>query len=157
MVLGNALGLALTRQALHYLSYSDSPFCFGYFWDGVLPCAQACLDLDPLIFAFLRSWDGSWVPPCTATGWDGVSRTFCLIWLLTASFLISPMELGLQAWNTNAQLEFFFFGLGFELRAYTLSYSSSPVFVMGYFEIGSGKLFALAGFKPRSFWSLPPE
>jgi hypothetical protein len=32
---------------------------------------------------------------------------------------------------------FFFCGMGFELRAYTVSYSTSPFFVMGVFEIGS--------------------
>jgi hypothetical protein len=32
-----------------------------------------------------------------------------------------------------------------------------PVFVMGFFKIGSHKLFAQAGFKLQSFWSLPPE
>jgi hypothetical protein len=40
--------------------------------------------------------------------------------------------------------------LGFEVRAYTLSHSTSPFFVMEFFEIGSHELFALAGFKPRS-------
>jgi hypothetical protein len=29
--------------------------------------------------------------------------------------------------------------------------------VMGFLEIGSHKLFAWAGFKPGSSWSLPPE
>jgi hypothetical protein len=32
--------------------------------------------------------------------------------------------------------------LGFELRAYTLSHSTSPFFVMGFFQIGSCELFA---------------
>jgi hypothetical protein len=32
--------------------------------------------------------------------------------------------------------------LGFELRASTLSHSTSLIFVMGFFEIGSRKLFA---------------
>jgi hypothetical protein len=32
-----------------------------------------------------------------------------------------------------------------------------PVFVKVVFEIGSHKLFAWAGFKPQSSWSLPPE
>jgi hypothetical protein len=45
---------------------------------------------------------------------------------------------------------------GFELRAYTLSYSTSPIFVMGFFEIGSRELFAQAGFEPPSSFSLPP-
>jgi hypothetical protein len=31
--------------------------------------------------------------------------------------------------------------LGLELRAYTLSHSTSPFFVMGFFEIGSHELF----------------
>jgi hypothetical protein len=38
--------------------------------------------------------------------------------------------------------------LGFELRAYILSYSTCPIFVMGIFEIGSHELFAWAGFEP---------
>jgi hypothetical protein len=29
--------------------------------------------------------------------------------------------------------------------------------VMGFFEIGSHELFAQAGFKPQSSWSLPHE
>jgi hypothetical protein len=33
----------------------------------------------------------------------------------------------------------------------------SFLFVMGFFEIGSGELFAQASFKPWSSWSLPPE
>jgi hypothetical protein len=38
--------------------------------------------------------------------------------------------------------------LGIELRAYTFSYSTSPFFVKGFFEIGSLKLFSWAGFEP---------
>jgi hypothetical protein len=38
--------------------------------------------------------------------------------------------------------------LAFELKAFTLSHSISPIFVMGFLEIGSLKLFALVGFKP---------
>jgi hypothetical protein len=37
---------------------------------------------------------------------------------------------------------FFFVVLEFELRAYTLSRSTSLVFVMGFFKIGSFELFA---------------
>jgi hypothetical protein len=37
---------------------------------------------------------------------------------------------------------------GFELRAYTLSHSTSPFFVMGFFEIESHKLFSWDGFEP---------
>jgi hypothetical protein len=44
----------------------------------------------------------------------------------------------------------FFFVLEFELRAYTLSHSTSPFFVMSFFEIGSCKLFPWAGFEWRS-------
>jgi hypothetical protein len=32
--------------------------------------------------------------------------------------------------------------LGFELKAYTFSHSAGPIFVMGFFEIGSRELFA---------------
>jgi hypothetical protein len=45
---------------------------------------------------------------------------------------------------------FFFVVLGLELRAYALSHSTSPFFVMGVFEIGSQELFAWAGFEPQS-------
>jgi hypothetical protein len=38
-----------------------------------------------------------------------------------------------------------------------LSHFTSPFFVMGFFKIGSWELFAWAGFKLRSSWSLPPE
>jgi hypothetical protein len=44
--------------------------------------------------------------------------------------------------------------LGFELRVYTLSYSTSPCM---FFKIGSHKLFGWAGLELWSFWSLPPE
>jgi hypothetical protein len=43
---------------------------------------------------------------------------------------------------------FFFAVLGFELRAYTLSHSGIPFFVMGIFEIRSHELFARVGFEP---------
>jgi hypothetical protein len=44
--------------------------------------------------------------------------------------------------------EFFFFSvLGLELRAYTLSHSTSPFFVRGFFEIGFCELFAWASFE----------
>jgi hypothetical protein len=36
----------------------------------------------------------------------------------------------------------FFAILGLELRAYTSRHSTSPIFVMGLFKIGSPKLFA---------------
>jgi hypothetical protein len=54
--------------------------------------------------------------------------------------------------------EFFFFEvLGFELRAYTLSHSTRPFFVMVFFKIGSHELFARAGFEPQFSRSLPHE
>jgi uncharacterized membrane protein YGL010W len=40
---------------------------------------------------------------------------------------------------------------------YLLSYSISPVFVLGIFEIESFELFAWAGFQPQSSWYLLPE
>jgi hypothetical protein len=46
----------------------------------------------------------------------------------------------------------FFAVLEFELRTYTLTHSTSPFLCVcdGFFEIGSCKLFAQAGFKPRA-------
>jgi hypothetical protein len=47
-----------------------------------------------------------------------------------------------------ARVQVFFFPvLGFELRAYTSSHSTSPFFVIEFFEIGSQELFAWADFK----------
>jgi hypothetical protein len=43
--------------------------------------------------------------------------------------------------------EFFFLVLVFELRAFILSFSTSPIFVTGFLEIGSLELFAWAGFE----------
>jgi hypothetical protein len=37
--------------------------------------------------------------------------------------------------------------LGFELKAYTLSHSTSPIFVIFFFDIGIHELFARAGFE----------
>jgi hypothetical protein len=41
----------------------------------------------------------------------------------------------------------FFAVLGFELRAYSLSHSTSPFLVLDTFEIGSCELLAWTGFK----------
>jgi hypothetical protein len=47
-----------------------------------------------------------------------------------------------ENYQTIKEWLFFFFlaVLGFGLRAYTLSHSTSPVFVKGFFEIGSQEL-----------------
>jgi hypothetical protein len=50
----------------------------------------------------------------------------------------------------SLSLSFFFVVLGFELRVSTLSHSTSPLFVMGFYKIGSHERFALAGFEPQS-------
>jgi hypothetical protein len=53
--------------------------------------------------------------------------------------------------NSPQRIETFFLTVvRFELMAYTLSHINGPFFVMGFFEIGSGKLFAQVGFEPRS-------
>jgi hypothetical protein len=43
---------------------------------------------------------------------------------------------------------FFFVVLELELRAFTSSHSTQPYFCEGFFDIGSHKLFAWAGFEP---------
>jgi hypothetical protein len=48
------------------------------------------------------------------------------------------------------QFFIFFSVLGFELRVYTLSHSTSHFFVVHFFKIGSFELFAQAGFEPLS-------
>jgi hypothetical protein len=42
---------------------------------------------------------------------------------------------------------FIFVVLEFELRVYTLSHPTSPLFMMDFFKIGSHNLFAWAGFE----------
>jgi hypothetical protein len=63
---------------------------------------------------------------------------------VTTVILLADLEEG-------ALLCLHFFGggvvLGFELRAYTLSHSTSPFFVMDFSKIGSHELFAWAGFE----------
>jgi hypothetical protein len=51
----------------------------------------------------------------------------------------------------------YFVVLGSELSAYTLSHSTSPFFVMGFFKIGSHELFAQAGLKLKILLPLPSE
>jgi hypothetical protein len=45
---------------------------------------------------------------------------------------------------------FFFVILGLELSAFTFSHCTSPNSVKDFSELGSQKLFARAGFEPRS-------
>jgi hypothetical protein len=45
--------------------------------------------------------------------------------------------------TTHASFFFFFAVLGFELRAYTLSHSTSPFFVLDIFKIGSCGIICL--------------
>jgi hypothetical protein len=64
----------------------------------------------------------------------------------------SLLQLVLEQLNVLMEKGFFFslFFLvpGLALRAYILSHSTSPIFVLGIFEIGSCELFAGAGFEP---------
>jgi hypothetical protein len=46
----------------------------------------------------------------------------------------------------KVSFSFLFAVLGLELRAFTLSHSTNPIFCDGFFEIGSLELFAWAGF-----------
>jgi hypothetical protein len=54
-------------------------------------------------------------------------------------------------------ITFFFVVLGLELRAYTLSHSTSPFLWWAFIKIRSLQLFAWIGFEPQSSWSLSPE
>jgi hypothetical protein len=52
---------------------------------------------------------------------------------------------------------FFFCGTGIWTQGLYLEPFHQPFFMMGFFKIGSLKLFPQAGFEPQSSWSLPPE
>jgi hypothetical protein len=67
------------RQVLYHLRHSTSLFCCGYFWDGV--SLYADLDHDPPIYASLCGYMPLWL----AIGWDRVSQTFSLGWILPIS------------------------------------------------------------------------
>jgi hypothetical protein len=76
---------------------------------------------------------------------------------LNNPYVVSHLNLHLfpkQDWTI-----FFFFGGTRIWTASTLTLGPlhQPCFVMGFFEIGSRKLLAGAGFQWRSSWSLPPE
>jgi hypothetical protein len=62
----------------------------------------------------------------------------------TACLKLFPSVSGLPSFLLS------FVVLRLKFRAYTLSYSTNPFFVTGFFEIRSLKLFAQAGFEPRS-------
>jgi hypothetical protein len=87
-----------------------------------------------------------------------VSRFFWKIAILILMCVSSDFTFFLffQFWGANADAKqdlriFLFFPvLRLEVRAYTLSHSTSPIFCDGFFEIGSRKLFAWAGFEPPS-------
>jgi hypothetical protein len=69
----------------------------------------------------------------------------------------SEFLLGSQT-ERHCQCFFFFFFLCWGLNsAYNSSHSTSPIFVMGFFKIGSHKLFVPAGFKLQSSRSLSPK
>jgi hypothetical protein len=67
-----------------------------------------------------------------------------------------PDHLQAQSFPTLVH-HIFFVVLGLELRAYTLSLSTSPFLGRVFLKIGSKELFVCAGFEPWSSWSLPPE
>jgi hypothetical protein len=72
-----------------------------------------------------------------------------LIWKLQ---VVTGNGLKLSKLGTKINLSSFFFTvLEFELKAYTLSHSTSLFFCEGFFlELGSHQLFAQAGFEPWS-------
>jgi hypothetical protein len=76
----------------------------------------------------------------------------------TSSLLQNYPDWALLSKCSVSERNFFFFVvLWFEFWAYTLSHSISSLFWRAFFEIGSHKLFAWAGFELWSSWSLPPE
>jgi hypothetical protein len=57
------------------------------------------------------------------------------------------MHMGCEPVSKKEYIFLFFAVLGLELRAFTLSDSTSPIFCEGFFKIESHKLFAWAGFE----------
>jgi hypothetical protein len=66
------------------------------------------------------------------------------------SITFSSFVLSLSLSRLSSLVSHLLVVLGLELRVYTLSHSTSPIFVMGVFEIGSRELFAWAGFECQS-------
>jgi hypothetical protein len=79
-------------------------------------------------------------PTCSSVG-SIYSSTYQAIFFLS-SLLPSFISFFLWYWGLNS-------------GSHILSHSTSPFLVKVFFEIGSRKLLAQAGFEPQSSWSLP--
>jgi hypothetical protein len=98
------------------------------------------------VLAPLMQW-----PPPGAPGPHMLGTTF--------HFLLVPILTSCKATNYLISKMYIFCvcGTGVWTQGLHLKPLHQPFFVKAFFEIGSCKLFAQAGFNPWSSWSLPPE
>jgi hypothetical protein len=61
------------------------------------------------------------------------------------------------SYSSSSFVFIFFLVLKLELRAFTLSHSSRPIFVKGVFEIESRRTISPGWLQTIILWSLPPE
>jgi hypothetical protein len=148
------------RQALYHLSHTHSPFLL--FWLG-----SHSFCLGPAL--------GCGLPTCTShvaettgtshhmwlIGWNGVTAHFlsCLASNCDPHdlYLLSGWDYRCESSHPTVVCFFFFCGTRAWTQGLHLEPLHQPLFMLGIFEIGPHKLFALAGFKPQSSWSLSPE
>jgi hypothetical protein len=153
----------LVWQVLYHFSHVPSPFCFGYFWDRVLNLCPGWSWLRSFYLCFLHSWDDRHEALCLTIGWDGVLQTLCLGWSWTMILLISASHVagiaGMSHWLSRACLFLWYWSLSSGTYAcwagcLLLELFCQSCFVLSIFETESRELFAWAGFKPWSSWSL---
>jgi hypothetical protein len=157
VVLGFELrALRLSRQAPYHLSHASSPFWSGYFEDRVflffldqtgpwsfyvtLPAFAGMTGTQHLAQPLVKmgSHKLSWpVWPQTPISASQVARITGVSHLCLAYNCIKQSLYNLKSWKLNPlhlffSFLFFFLVLGLELRAFTLSYSTSPIFVKGF-------------------------
>jgi hypothetical protein len=158
-------GSTPARQMLYRLSHVSSPFCCGYFWDKSLTFCLGGPGLRTPYFRFhaFTGMTHAHHHARPAFFWDGgVSQTFWSGWPRTSILPILSSPGSLDYWHklpVPSQKILFFGGTGAWTQGHTLNHSTSHIFVMSFFffKIESLKLFARAGFKPQSYWSLLPE
>jgi hypothetical protein len=142
---GGVLGFELRALTLPGRSFAIGampPAFFALVTFQIGFCIYAWTNHNPPIYTFQSSWDDRCSSPRPSWWRWHLSKFFffCLCWpqtttlLMSASQVIRIMGMSHWAWLGSATL-LFFAVLGFELRAYTLSYYASsphPPFVMGF-------------------------
>jgi hypothetical protein len=121
------------KKSFYHLSHDPSPFSFGYFKDRSTHTHTHTRT--HILFRWywgLNSWPHACKADILQLELHHQPRTCYFKEVFSIVLFVNPWKL-----RCIAKHIFFFVVLVFELRAYTLSHSTSPFFVKGFFEIGS--------------------